>query len=106
MKGGICIMKGDMHGEGGMHGKGGHVWQRGTCVVKGGCGEGGGGMHGKGGHGKGGVYGERGVYMAGCVCVWQERWPLQQTVRILLEFTLVLYYCLMALPSIPPPKKK
>ena len=61
-------------------------------------------------HGRGGgmcdrrdVHGDRGVCMAGghawwgaCVAgvgsVWQERWPLQRTVRILLECILV-YIC-------------
>ena len=42
--------------------QGGHAWQ-GACVAAGVCGEGG--------------------------CVWQERRPLQRTVRILLECILV-----------------
>ena len=70
---GACMA---MHGHGwqgacvvgGMHG-GGHAWQ-GACVV--------GGMHG-GGHA-----------WQGWGHVWQERWPLQQTVHILLECILVL----------------
>ena len=59
-KRGMCGKRG-VHGRGyvcwgSMHGMG-HVWQgghaqQGTCVVGG-----------------------------GCVCAWQERWPLQQTVR-------------------------
>ena len=69
---------------GGMHGKGmcmaWGVHGREACVV--------GGMRGRGGmHG-------RGACMAGgCVwqgCVWQERWPLQRAVRILLECILVI----------------
>ena len=55
-----------------MHGEGGHAWQRGACMAKGG-----GGMH------DGSVHG-RGVYIVGGHA-WQERWPLQQKVRILLE---------------------
>ena len=68
---------------GGMHGKGAcvvgrHVWQGGMhgrgCAWQGVCMAGGvcGGVHGRG-------------------CVWQERWPLQWTVRILLECILVEY---------------
>ena len=42
-----------------------------------------GGLHGKGGHAwQGGVHG-RGY-------VWQEKWPLQWTERILLEYILVI----------------
>ena len=46
VKGGMCMVKGGMHGEGGMCGKGGHAWW-GACVVRG-CVTG--GMCGKGGH--------------------------------------------------------
>ena len=44
----------------------GHAWQRGACMAGGMCGGGGGGH------------------------AWQERWPLQQMVRILLECILVI----------------
>ena len=60
------LWQGDMHGRG-------HVWL--------------GGMHGRGVCMAGGVCG--GVHGRGCV--WQERWPLQWTVRILLECILVEY---------------
>ena len=107
---GACMAGGgDMHGRGGMCG-GGNVWQ-GVCMAGGMCGRGhvwqgemyGGGMHGKEGMcgrrvcmawvgacmAGGGMCGRREhawqeVYMAGGH-VWQERWPLQQTVHILLE---------------------
>ena len=68
-----------------MHGKGGHVWWRGhdkggACMVKGACVARGaytvGGVHGGGMHGVGHA--------------WQERRPLQWTVRILSECILVL----------------
>ena len=36
-KGGVCVVKGGVHGEGEVHGEGGHVWGRGECVVKGGA---------------------------------------------------------------------
>ena len=53
---------------------------RGTCVA--------GGMHDKGACMAGGVYG-RELCVAGWGVAWQERWPLQSTVRILLECILV-----------------
>ena len=62
-KGGACMVKGGMHGEGGhvwqrggmcgkggMRGKGGHAFQRGVCVVKGVCVAKGGVCVAKGGH--------------------------------------------------------
>ena len=58
-------MAGGVCGRGGMHGRG-HAWQGGACMTGDVCGGG-------GGH------------------VWQERQPLQRTVRILLECILVLY---------------
>ena len=59
-----------MHGEGRCMAKGrGHVWLKGVCLVNGGMRDKG-GMHGKG------------------ACL-QERWPLKQAVRILLECILV-----------------
>ena len=68
------------------HGKGGHALQRGACVA--------GGMHGKGGMHGGGIFG-RGACMVGGVhgrgSTWQERRPLQRTVRILLECILVAF---------------
>ena len=74
-----------MHGKWGMCGKGGHAWTgqlhgRGACVV--------------------------GVCMAGGVCfgggchAWQERWPLQRTVRILLECILVVIVIVCSLQFI------
>ena len=74
--------------RGGMRGGGGHVWWwgmcgRGACVA--------GGMHGRGGlHGRGGMHfgGWQGVCVAGGHAR-QEIWPLQRTVRILLECILV-----------------
>ena len=58
----------------GLHGRGG------ACVVGDMCGRGciGGGMCGKGACVARGAFYSRGH-------VWQERWPLQRTVRILLE---------------------
>ena len=78
---GVCVV-------GGMHGRG-HVW-RGACVAVGSCMAGGGhawqgGMHGRGHVWQGAVQGR--------VCggnAWWERWPLQRTVRIILECILVL----------------
>ena len=73
---GVCMagacMVGGMHGQGGMCGWG-HVWP--------------GGMHGmwSGGHMVGGGHAWWGH-------TWQERRPLQQTVRILLECILVEVY--------------
>ena len=40
--------------------------------------------------GEGGAWGE-GAYVVGGVLGWQERWPLQRTVRTILECILVLY---------------
>ena len=59
---------------------GGRAWQ-GACMAGGMCGRGvcmAGGMHGRGHEWQGVVHGRR-----------QERWPLQRTVRILLECILV-----------------
>ena len=88
-----------MCGEGGhawqmgVHGNGGHARQRGACMVKGGvCGM----RHAwrgvciAGACMAGGMHG-RGVCMA-VGCAWQERWPLQRTVCILLECILVLIF--------------
>ena len=82
---------GCMHGEGGMYGEGGYMCgEGGACMVKGGmC-------------GKEGVHGKGGACMGGGGHVWQERRPLQWTVRILLECILVLQIFL-DLPS-PEPK--
>ena len=88
---GVCG-KGGMHGKGGMYGERGHGWQggmhgKGACMA--------GGMHGRGVQNKGGW----GHVWQGGMCgwgacmagghAWQERWPLQRTVRILLEYILV-----------------
>ena len=62
-KGKVCLVEGGMQGKGSMHGK---KW---ACVAKG-------GMHDRGNAWQGGL-------------VWQERRPLQRTVRILLECILV-----------------
>ena len=77
--GGVCVVKGGMHGEGGAcMVKGGHVcqrggvWQRGVCMAKG-------GMHGKGG--------------ACVVCtppLYEIRPVNARAVRILLECILVI----------------
>ena len=93
----VCLSTGKACVAGGVHGRG--------CVA--------GGMH-------------VGACMAGCVCgrgacmgacmlghawrgvpdrgacmrVWQERWPLQRAVRILLECILVLMYIHVAVPGI------
>ena len=91
------MAKGAMHGEGGVHGKRGDVYgEEEACMAKGGSMAWGGmcsrrhawqgervagGMHGRGWH------------------VWQERLPLQRTVRILLEYILAIilmfYYLLI-----------
>ena len=71
-----------VHG-GGMH-SGGHAWQ-GACVAGRMCGRG--GMHGRGMHGRGACVAGGHVWQLGHA--WQERWPLQQTVSILLECILV-----------------
>ena len=86
---------------------GGHVWQGGACVA--------GGHEWQEGHAwwqgarawQGGMNGRRGMHggrgcawweacLVGGVCgrghAWQERWPLQQMVRILLECILVLKF--------------
>ena len=75
-----------VHG-GGARGGGGHVW---WGIVHGG------GMHDGGVHGRGHVWpgGTHGggtcvVSMHGRGHAWQERWPLQQALRILLECILV-----------------
>ena len=83
----------------GMHGRGVHGG--GMCGSGGGmCGDGGsmcGGMHGRGlcmvvesMHGRGCAW-QQGTCVAGGACV-QERWPLKQAVRILLECILVDQY--------------
>ena len=91
---GAC-MAGGVHGMGGMHDSG--------CMVGGACVLGGhvwqGDMHGRGCVHCRGVYMAERVCMAGgmcgrgaCVaggCAWQERLPLQRTVRILLGCALV-----------------
>ena len=83
-----------MHGRGGTHGRG-HVWW-GACMAGGMCGRGAmcsrrvcvvgacmiGGMHGRRHVWKGHAW--QGGH------VWQERQPLQQMVRILLECILVV----------------
>ena len=83
----VCDKKGvhdkrGVHGKWGRHGRG-HVWQRGmhdmgACVA--------GGVHGRGAwqlvHGRGYVW--QGGH------AWQEREPLQLTIRILLECILIL----------------
>ena len=86
-------MAGGMHGrghawweEGSMHGRG-HAWC-GACVA--------GGMHDRGMHGRGHAWQGR-VCMAGGHA-WQERQPLQRTVRILLECILLYIY----FNSVPP----
>ena len=61
--------------EGGMHGRRGHAWQEGASVAGDVC------M--AGGH----ACQEGGVHVGGHA--QQERWPLQQTARILLECTLI-----------------
>ena len=96
---GVCIA-GDMHGmeacvAGGMHGGGcmwwGHAWQAAYMVG----GMRGGGMHGRGHvlHGACVVGGH--AWQGGCLAwrgrAWQERSPLQRTVRILLECVLVSF---------------
>ena len=62
---------------GGMCGEGGHAWPGGTCMAK------------------GGMCGEEGHAWPGGMCgrerAWQERRPLQRTVRILLECILVTF---------------
>ena len=73
--GGHVWQRGTMRGEGAYMAKGvciarGHAWWGGSCVVGGLCGT--------------------GACMAGGVCAWQERRPLQLTVRILLECILVV----------------
>ena len=82
-KGGVCMVKEHMHGIGG------HVWQ-GACMMVG-------GMHGGGGHAWQRACVAGGMHVGGHVwqrCewqghAWQDRWPLQRTVRILLECILV-----------------
>ena len=64
---GVCIVRG-VHGRGGVHCRG-HAWQ--GCALQGAC-------------------------MAGG-CAWQQRRPLQRTVRILLECILVVNYFIMAI---------
>ena len=99
----VCMAKGKMCGEGGMHGKegvygrvcreaiyGSKPWTHqnggGVCMVEGVRGR---GHAWQGAHGEGGVHGKAGGRVAGG-CTWQERRPLQRTVRILLECILVL----------------
>ena len=77
-----------MHGRGGMYGgacMAGGVWQ-GACIA-GGCEWQ--GMHGRGGMCGRGVCGRRACVVGGRVCAWQERRPLQRTVRMLLKCLLV-----------------
>ena len=103
-----------MHGQEvcgrGAYMAGGHAWW-GACIAEGMCGRGhasqgacvvgacmAGGMNGRGMHGQGCAWWGVGACVAG-VCVaggvhggrhaWQERWPLQQTVCILVECILV-----------------
>ena len=101
--GGMCVpggmyVAGDMCSvgacvAGGMVGR--HAWQ-GACVV-GVCMVGGvhgrEGMHGRGMCMAGGMHGT-GMCVTGGMCgrghTWQERWPLQRAVRILLECILVV----------------
>ena len=62
---GAYVVKGACVAKGGVHGEGGHTWQRGACMA------------------------------GGCTwwgSAWQERRPLQRTVRILLECILVFFY--------------
>ena len=74
-----CVAGGCMAGQGGMRGRGGmHGWG-GRSVAEGMRGRGGACMAGR--HGRGGMHG-RGH-------AWQERRPLQRTVRIHLECILV-----------------
>ena len=80
---GACMAKGGgVHGKGwGVHGK------RGACMV--------GSMHGGGHVWQGVVHGRVGMHGREHAC--QERWPLQWTVRILMECILVrtsiMYNC-------------
>ena len=67
----------------GVGGEGGHAWRRG-CMVKGVCVVKG-GMHGEGEA----CMVKRGLCMVRGGHARQEIWPLQQTVRILLECILV-----------------
>ena len=79
----------------GMHGRG--ACMAGACMAVGMCGRGAcvaggmcvwqGGMHGQGVHGRGMCGGGRACVPGGCA--WQERRPLQWTVRILLDCILV-----------------
>ena len=82
-------MAGGMHGGAGGHAwqggvwhgvrmAGGHAWW-GMCMA--------GGMHGRGHAWQGAMHGGGHVWLGGHV--WQERWPLQREVRILLECILV-----------------
>ena len=87
---GACVARG--------HAWQGHAWQ-GTCMAEG-------DMHGRGVSMAGGMCGRRSMCDKGlCMArghVWQrghaclERWPLQLTVRILLECILVLFEKLIA----------
>ena len=87
-KAGGCALQVGMHGRGDMHGRG-HAWQ--GCAWSGGmCG---GGVHGRGVCVAWGMHGRGHAWQTACVAggvhgrghAWQERWPLQWTVRILLE---------------------
>ena len=70
MHGGGACMVGGVHGREGMPGREGmHLW----------------GVHG-GVHGRG-IHGRGHAWQGGLA--WQDRWPLQRTVRILLECILV-----------------
>ena len=68
--------------KGGVHGKGELCMAKGACMARGTV------------HGKGGAYVVKGGICGEGACVargraWQERRPLQRTVRILLECILV-----------------
>ena len=87
----VCVMP--QHMAGGVHCRGGHAWQGslhgrgyvwwGACMV------GGRGMHGGGVH-----------VWQGWVHVWQERQPLQRTIRMLLDCILanIAYIILVCIP--------
>ena len=83
---GACVARG-VYMVRGMHGRGvcgrGHPWQGNMC---------GGGVHDKGGHGLWGC-----AWQGECMWqghAWQDRRPLQQTVRTLLECILVYEHIL------------
>ena len=93
-------MVGDACGRGCVWQVEGHAWQGVAVGVAGGMAR---GMHGRGCAWRGacvagGVCGRQGhVWQGdmcgkGCVCAWQERRPLQRTVRTLLECILVVHF--------------